>query len=106
MARKITSLRIFEDHTGRMSLALDAVDGDVLVVSQFTVYGDVHKGARPSFDDSAAPDDARVLYEHFVAALRELRPGRVATGEFQASMQVTLVNDGPVTLVIDREESP
>ncbi len=106
MARKIASLRVFEDETGRMSLSLDAVDGDVLVVSQFTLYGDVRKGARPSFDESAAPDDARARYEGFVGALRDLLPGRVATGEFQAKMQVALVNDGPVTLVIDRDESP
>ncbi len=107
MARKVASLRIFEDAgTGRMSLGLDAVDGSVLVVSQFTLYGDVNKGARPSFDASAPPDDARALYDRFVAALRELLPGRVATGEFQASMQVSLVNDGPVTLVIDKEVAP
>jgi D-aminoacyl-tRNA deacylase len=106
MARKVASLRIFEDvSTGRMSLGLDAVDGSVLVVSQFTLYGDVNKGARPSFDASAPPDDARSLYDRFVVALREFLPGRVATGEFQASMQVSLVNDGPVTLVIDREDA-
>jgi len=107
VAGKIRDARLFEGEGGKpMDRSVVETGGAVLVVSQFTVYGDVHKGARPSFDDSAAPDDARVLYEHFVAALRELRPGRVATGEFQASMQVTLVNDGPVTLVIDREESP
>ncbi|HEX5133064.1 MAG TPA: D-aminoacyl-tRNA deacylase [Candidatus Krumholzibacteria bacterium] len=103
MARKVASLRIFSDESERMTLALDAVDGRVLVVPQFTLYGDVRKGARPSFEQSAAPDDARALYERFVALLREELPGRVETGEFQASMQVSLVNDGPVTIVIDRE---
>lgn len=103
MARKILSLRVFENAEGRMSDALDAVEGRVLVVSQFTLYGDVQKGARPSFDDSAAPDDARVLYERFVALLREALPGRVATGEFQAHMQVSLVNDGPVTILVEKE---
>lgn len=101
-ARKIASLRVFEDPTGRMSLALDAVDGHVLVVSQFTLYGDVNKGARPSFDDSATPDVARDLYEQFVAALRALLPDRVHTGEFQATMQVSLVNDGPVTILVEK----
>lgn len=103
MARKIASLRVFEDPaTGRMSLGLDAVNGSVLVVSQFTLYGNVGKGTRPSFDASAAPDVARDLYDRFVAAMEECLPGRVAGGEFQAHMQVALVNDGPVTLVIDR----
>ncbi len=102
-ARKIASLRIFDDESGRMSLSLREVNGHVLVVSQFTLYGDVGKGARPSFDDSAPPDVARTLYEQFVAALRELLPhGRLHTGEFQASMQVSLVNDGPVTILVEK----
>jgi D-tyrosyl-tRNA(Tyr) deacylase len=103
MARKIASLRVFPDGSERMSLSLAAVDGRVLVVSQFTLHADVQKGARPSFDRSAPPADARVLYERFVAALEAELPGRVETGEFQAPMQVSLVNDGPVTLVIDRD---
>lgn len=102
MARKVVSLRIFEDESERMSLSLDAVAGHVLVVSQFTLYGDVTKGARPSFDDSAPPTVARPLYEKFVAALGSLLPGRVHTGEFQASMQVALVNDGPVTILVEK----
>jgi D-tyrosyl-tRNA(Tyr) deacylase len=104
MARKVASLRIFEDESGRMSLPLDAVGGEILVVSQFTLHADVRKGARPSFDDSASPEAARDLYHRFVEALRACATGRVATGEFQASMRVSLVNDGPVTLVIDRPD--
>ncbi len=102
MARKIASLRLFEDETGRMSLPLGAVDGRVLVVSQFTLYADVNKGARPGFDDSAPPDVALALYERFVDALRGELPDRVETGEFRATMQVSLVNDGPVTIVIEK----
>jgi len=101
-ARKVTSLRIFEDDSGRMSLSLDAIGGEMLVVSQFTLYGDVGKGARPSFDDTAPPEAARTMYERFVEELRGLLPGRVHTGEFQASMQVSLVNDGPVTILVEK----
>jgi len=103
MARKIASLRVFQDGEGKMNAALDTVEGEMLVVSQFTLYADVSKGARPSFVESAPADEARRLYERFVALLRAQTDGRVATGEFQASMKVELVNDGPVTIVIDRE---
>jgi D-tyrosyl-tRNA(Tyr) deacylase len=101
-ARKVSSLRVFEDDSGRMSLSLEAVGGEMLVVSQFTLYGDVAKGARPSFDDSAPPEVARAMYTRFVDELRALLPGRVHTGEFQASMQVALVNDGPVTIWVEK----
>jgi D-tyrosyl-tRNA(Tyr) deacylase len=101
-ARKVASLRVFEDETGRMSLSLDAVGGEALVVSQFTLYGDVGKGARPSFDESAPPEIARELYDQFVETLRSLLPDRVHTGEFQASMRVALVNDGPVTILVEK----
>jgi D-tyrosyl-tRNA(Tyr) deacylase len=102
MARKVASLRIFEDESGRMASGLEAVDGDILVVSQFTLYGDVRKGARPGFDSSAPPDAARAHYERFVGAVRACHP-RVATGEFQAHMHVSLVNDGPVTILVDND---
>jgi D-tyrosyl-tRNA(Tyr) deacylase len=105
MARKVASLRVFEDADGRMSESLAAVEGDILIVSQFTLYGDCHKGARPSFDKSAPPEAARELYERFVELLEEEAPGRVKTGEFKAKMDVSLVNDGPVTLVIERGPS-
>lgn len=103
MARKVASLRIFEDENGRMASGLEAVRGEILVVSQFTLYGDVRKGARPGFEASAPPEVARVMYERFVASLRGVFPGRVVTGEFQAHMRVALVNDGPVTIQVDND---
>jgi len=103
MARKIVSLRIFEDETGRMTLPLAAVHGRILVVSQFTLYGDCRKGARPSFDKSAPPEAAREMYDRFVELLEAEAPGKVESGVFQEKMDVSLVNDGPVTLVIEKE---
>ncbi len=101
MAAKITGLRLFADVEGRMNLDLAAVDGGILVVSQFTLLGDVAKGRRPSFIDAAPPEIAIPLYEQFVAALRA-GAATVATGVFGADMQVALVNDGPVTLFLER----
>ena len=101
MADKVLGLRVFPDDEGKMNRALDEVGGDLLVVSQFTLYGDVRKGRRPSFVGAARPEVATPLYEAFVAALRERAPGAVETGEFGAAMEVDSVNDGPVTLVID-----
>jgi D-tyrosyl-tRNA(Tyr) deacylase len=98
---KIRDLRIFESDAGKpMDRSVADIGGAVLVVSQFTLYGDVRKGRRPSFDEAAAPADARELYESLV---RELRATHVpvSTGEFQAMMQVELVNDGPVTVLVD-----
>jgi len=103
MARKVSGLRIFGDAEGRMNLSLDEVGGGVLVVSQFTLYGDTRKGRRPSFVGAAGPERAIPLYAAFVECMREVCSGPVATGEFGAMMQVELVNDGPVTLVIERE---
>jgi D-aminoacyl-tRNA deacylase len=102
MADKIVGLRLFADGEGKMNLALDEVGGSLLVVSQFTLYGDARKGRRPSFIDAAGPDRAIPLYERFLALLRERAPGRVESGEFGAMMDVELVNDGPVTLVLER----
>jgi len=102
MARKITSLRVFEDDNGRMSLGPDAVDGKILVVSQFTLYGDCNKGNRPSFDASAPPDKAKELYHRFLEIMEDLFPGRVESGRFQEMMEVSLTNEGPVTVVIER----
>ena len=101
MADKIVGLRIFADADARMNLSLDEVGGGALVVSQFTLYGDARKGRRPSFIDAAPPDLAIPLYERFVALMRE-RVADVQTGEFGAMMQVELVNDGPVTLLLER----
>ena len=102
MAEKVLSLRLFGDADGKMNLGLDDIRGDLLVVSQFTLYGDAKKGRRPSFIDAAPPDQATDLYEKFVALLKDRSPGEVATGEFGAHMEVDLVNDGPVTLILER----
>jgi len=101
MAEKVTGLRLFADTDGKMNLALSDVGGAVLVVSQFTLYGDATKGRRPSFVDAARPEVAIPLYERFVAMLRA-RGLTVETGEFGAMMDVALVNDGPVTLWLER----
>jgi D-tyrosyl-tRNA(Tyr) deacylase len=101
MAEKIAGLRLFSDADGKMNLGLDEVGGGVLVISQFTLYGDAAKGRRPSFIDAARPETAIPLYERFIAALRA-RGLEVATGEFGADMQVEIHNDGPVTLFLER----
>jgi len=101
MAEKVAGLRLFSDADGKMNLGLAEVGGAVLVISQFTLYGDAAKGRRPSFIDAARPDTAIPLYERFIAALRA-RGLATATGEFGADMQVEIHNDGPVTLILDR----
>ena len=100
LAGKIAGLRVFEDGDGKMNRSLADVGGSLLAVSEFTLYGDCRKGRRPSFDAAAGLDQARRLYEQFVADLRKLGVC-TATGVFQAHMQVELVNDGPVTLLLD-----
>jgi D-tyrosyl-tRNA(Tyr) deacylase len=104
LATKVIHLRIFPDEAGRMNRSLVDAGGSVLVVSQFTLYGDCRKGRRPGFDAAAAPEQARELYEYFVQRLK-LHHVNVATGVFQADMEVTLVNDGPVTFVLDSPET-
>jgi D-aminoacyl-tRNA deacylase len=100
LADKIAGLRIFEDGSGKMNLDVSTVRGAVLVVSQFTLYGDMRRGKRPSFDAAAPPQEARLLYEYLVERIRAL--GLVCqTGQFQQFMQVELVNDGPVTILLD-----
>ncbi|MGH7509314.1 MAG: D-aminoacyl-tRNA deacylase [Gemmatimonadales bacterium] len=101
MAEKVAGLRLFTDSEGKMNLSLNEVGGALLVISQFTLYGDVAKGRRPSFIDAARPETAIPLYQRFLAALRE-RGLAVAAGEFGADMQIEIHNDGPVTLIIDR----
>jgi D-tyrosyl-tRNA(Tyr) deacylase len=104
LAEKIATLRVFSDEAGHMNLALAEVSGAVLVVSQFTLYGDCRKGRRPSFASAMAPAPAEALYERFLAALRE-RALPVESGRFGADMQVELVNDGPVTLLLDSKRT-
>lgn len=100
LADKIAGLRIFEDEDGKMNRSVRDVGGAVLAVSQFTLYGDVRRGKRPSFDDAAPPDHARRLYEQFVEQTRTAGL-RCETGRFQEMMQVELVNEGPVTILLD-----
>jgi len=100
LAQKSVELRIFEDDEGKFNRTLLDVGGEILVVSQFTLYGDCTKGRRPSFSHAASPEDAERLYQQFVQKLRD-RGLNVATGQFQAKMEVSLVNRGPVTFIID-----
>jgi D-tyrosyl-tRNA(Tyr) deacylase len=104
LAEKIAGLRIFEDDDGKMNRSVREVGGSVLAVSQFTLYGDVRRGKRPSFDDAAPPDHARRLYELFVERIRAAGL-RCETGRFQEMMQVELVNEGPVTILLDSEKA-
>ena len=103
LSSKIPDLRIFEDHSGKFNLSLRDVGGEMLIVSQFTLFGDCRKGRRPSFSDAEDPGVAKVLYEQLVERMK--RQGiPVHTGEFQADMEVHLVNDGPVTLLLDSKQ--
>ena len=101
LAEKICGLRIFSDDEGKMNLSVQDICGSLLVVSQFTLAGNCAKGRRPSFDTAAPPEEGKRLYEYFTAAAGRLGP-EVATGIFQADMQVSLVNDGPVTFILER----
>jgi D-tyrosyl-tRNA(Tyr) deacylase len=104
LAEKVAGLRIFEDAEGKMNRSVIDTGGAVLAVSQFTLFGDVRKGKRPSFDAAARPDRARELYEHFVQGIRALGL-RCETGRFQEMMEVELVNQGPVTILLDSRKS-
>ena len=101
LAGKIAGMRIFEDEDGKMNLPVTEIGGDALIVSQFTLTASTKKGNRPSFDPAAPPPEAIPLYEYFTELMRAKVPGEVKTGEFGASMQVSLINDGPVTIIID-----
>ena len=104
LVEKIIGLRIFEDAEGKMNLSVQDAGGAVLVVSQFTLYGDVRRGKRPSFDAAARPEEAKRLYEYFVAKVRAAGL-HCETGQFQAMMDVELVNLGPVTIMVDSEKA-
>lgn len=101
MADKCSNLRVFDDESGKMNHSVLDIEGEVLIVSQFTLYGDCKKGRRPSYSGSAPAEKARNLYNSFVEEMKK-RQAKVATGEFQAMMEVDYVNDGPITLVIDK----
>ena len=103
LVEKTIGLRIFEDAEAKMNLSVQDIGGAVLVVSQFTLYGDTRRGKRPSFDAAARPEEARRLYEYFVARVRAAGL-RCETGQFQAMMEVELVNSGPVTILLDSEK--
>jgi D-aminoacyl-tRNA deacylase len=100
---KIANLRIFDDDAGKMNVSVKDIDGGLLIISQFTLYGDVRRGLRPSWIDAARPEIAEPLYDFFVRQA-QAAVGKVATGKFQAMMQVELVNDGPVTILLDSKK--
>ena len=101
---KMIALRIFDDADGKMNVSVKDINGGLLIVSQFTLYGDVRRGLRPSWSDAAAPEIAEPLYDYFVESARKLL-GRVETGSFRKMMQVELVNDGPVTILLDSRKT-
>ena len=103
LAEKVVNLRIFEDQQGKMNRSLADIDGEMLIISQFTLYGDCRKGRRPGFSSAAPPEIAEPLYQQFIEEVKN-RQVRVGTGIFQATMEVELVNDGPVTLLLDSEK--
>lgn len=105
LAEKAAGLRIFPDAEDKMNLSVLDISGGALVISQFTLYGDVRRGKRPSFSDAAPPDRAKALYEYFVAKLKALGVREVTTGEFQAMMDVSLTNAGPVTILLDSRKT-
>lgn len=101
LIQKIINMRIFSDKNGKMNLSVQDVNGGIILVSQFTLFADTKKGKRPSFIQSAPPQEAEILYNLFVSKFKSQFPGKVETGQFGADMKVSLINDGPVTIIID-----
>ncbi len=104
LIQKVSQMRVFSDVEGKMNLNIQEVDGSVLVVSQFTLHASTKKGNRPSFIRAARPEQAIPLYEYFLQQLQTLLPGKIASGKFGADMKVSLINDGPVTIIMDSKE--
>jgi D-tyrosyl-tRNA(Tyr) deacylase len=104
LARKICSIRIFDDENGVMNLDVSGISGEILLISQFTLHGDARKGRRPSYSKAEAPESAREKFEGFILKVKELYPGKVETGKFQAMMDVSIINHGPVTILLDSKK--
>lgn len=102
MVEKIINLRIFEDENGKMSKSLQNINGDMLIISQFTLAGNTQKGRRPDFTGAAKPEIAKPIYEKFISEIQKIINGNVAQGQFGADMKVSLINDGPVTMIVKR----
>lgn len=102
MIQKMINLRIFSDAVGKMNLSVKDISGEILIVSQFTLYGDASKGNRPSFITAAKPEVAILIYEYFIQQSEVLLPQKVKTGQFGADMKISLINDGPVTIIIEK----
>jgi D-aminoacyl-tRNA deacylase len=104
LARKICSIRIFDDVNGVMNLDVSEVGGEILLISQFTLHGDARKGRRPSYSHAESPETARDKFEGLIAKVKEVFPGKVETGKFQAMMDVSIINNGPVTILLDSKK--